>query len=193
MQAAHDELVRQKIVSGALRTGDLFPSFSLVNQKNESRTIEDLFGESSFLVISFYRGGWCPYCNLELKALQTKSKDLKSLNTLLVAISPERPDHSLTTAEKNSLAFEVLSDEGSQLSKQLGISFELPESLKPIYAEFGINIPEHNGKDNFTLPVPASYIVDRKRQILYDYIDIDYRVRADPEEIVTRLKKLSSK
>lgn len=190
MQLAHDELVKQKIIDGARGVGSKFPGFNLLNQKNESREFQDLFEDNNFLVISFYRGGWCPYCNLELRALQSRKEEFKNLGASLVAVTPEKPDHSLSTSEKNELDFEVLSDIDSALSKDLGISFELPENLKPIYAQFGINIPEHNGENNFTLPVPATYLLDRQGEIHYAFLDIDYTVRANPDEVIEKLKEL---
>lgn len=191
MQKAHDELVKNKVGQKALRNGNSFPQFKLFNQSGEFRSLDDLLEKNKFLVISFYRGGWCPYCNLELRALQEKRSEFSKLDAGLVAITPEKADNSLTTAEKNDLSFDVLSDLDSKLGKELGLSFELPENLKPIYQKFGINIPEHNGKDNFTLPVPATYLIDQYRNIHYSFVDIDYKVRANPDEILAKLKELN--
>lgn len=190
MQKAHDQLVAKKITAEAINAGDKFPEFDLFNQKNEKRTLGQVFGDNKFLVISFYRGGWCPYCNLELKALEDKRNDFLELGASLVAVSPERPDSSISTSEKNNLEFEVLSDINSELSKKIGISFELPENLKPIYSQFGIDIPAHNGENDYTLPVAATFILSKDREIHLAFLDLDYKVRLDPDKVVSKLKEI---
>jgi peroxiredoxin len=190
MQKAYEELSRKKVGSDSLSINDTFPDFELINQNNSKVTLDELLKESNYLLITFYRGGWCPYCNLELRALQEKLPELNVLGTNLVAITPERPDQSLSTAEKNELNFSVLSDINSELSSKIGISFELPENLKPIYYKFGIDIPKHNGDNNFTLPVPATYLIDKKKNVLLSFKDVDYTVRLNPEDIINQLEKL---
>jgi len=192
MQKATEELEKNQILSQAKRTGDKFPNFELNNQNFAPKSLKEYFNENKFLIISFYRGGWCPYCNLELKALESNLRDFKALGAHLIAITPETPDNSLNTSEKNLLSFDVLSDNESVLSKELGISFELPENLKPIYNNFGIDIPAHNGKNNFTLPVPATYIIDQEGNIFYDFLDIDYTKRSNPDIIIEKLKQLNN-
>ncbi len=188
MQKAYEELVAKKIGVNSITEGDKFPEFELFNQNKEKVGLSDLLVNKKFLVISFYRGGWCPYCNLELRALQSKLKDFEELGAGLVAITSEMPGQSLSTAEKNELEFEVLSDLNSLLAEKVGLSFELPENLKPIYIDFGINIPEHNGENNFTLPIPATFIINCKREVIYSFKDLDYKVRLDPDEILEKLK-----
>jgi peroxiredoxin len=190
MQKAYEELVLNKVGNNSLDVNDNFPDFELVNQNNSLTSLNDLIGESRYLLISFYRGGWCPYCNLELRALQEKLPEFNNLDINLVAITPEKPDESLSTAEKNELSFSVLSDIDSELAKEIGISFELPGNLKPIYEKFGIDIPKHNGKNNFTLPVPATYLIDKNKKVLFSFKDVDYTVRLNPEDIIKELNKL---
>ncbi len=129
----------------APKLGDNFPNFILSNQTGDEVQLSDLLTKGP-VIITFYRGGWCPYCNFELRAYQKVFHDISASGGSLVAISPELPDASLTTIEKNELKFTVLSDPGAKFAKSLGIVFTLPDSLKPIYAEFGIDVEHHTGK-----------------------------------------------
>jgi peroxiredoxin len=145
------------------------------------------------VVVSFYRGGWCPYCNLELRALQNALPEIKQLGAQLVAISPQTPDESLSTAEKNELEFAVLSDIGSATAKAYGIAFDLTEELRPIYSRLGHALPDKNGDDSWILPIPATYVIDKDGIVALAFVDVDYRNRLEPAEIVTAIKTLSEK
>ena len=116
---------------------------------------------------------------------------MKELGATLVAVSPETPDNSLSTAEKNSLTFEVLSDVGNRVAHQFGIVFQLPEDLRPIYAGFGINLSAANGDDMFELPIPATYVIDTDRKICMASVEPDYTKRLDPEEIIATLAQMA--
>ena len=189
MQEAHDELVERSVLENSLDVGDKFPHFKLKNHKDILIDRDSLFEDNKFLIVSFYRGGWCPYCNLELKALQDHIDTFKELGAELVAISPEKSDSSLSTVEKSNLKFSVLSDSNSELSVKLGINFELPKILKPIYESFEINIKRHNGNSNYSLPVPATYVINSDFEIIYSFKNIDYKKRSSPEEIIDFLRK----
>jgi peroxiredoxin len=134
-------------------------------------------------VLSFYRGGWCPYCNLELRALQKALPDFIALGASLIAVSPQTPDQSLSTAEKNNLAFAVLSDTSSSIAKAYGIAFNLAEELRPIYKKIGQALPDRNG--SWVLPLPATYVIDRSGIISFAYVDVDFRNRLEPATIAT--------
>jgi peroxiredoxin len=124
---------------------------------------------------------------MELNALQQKLPEIEQTGAKLVAISPETPDNSLTTQERNTLAFDILYDQGNTVAKTFGLVFELPQVLRPIYERLGLDIPGHNGDETFELPVPATYIINREGKILYHFIDADYTRRSEPEEIVAAL------
>ncbi|NER84847.1 MAG: AhpC/TSA family protein, partial [Leptolyngbya sp. SIO1D8] len=143
MQQATEELEKSGIVNQALTVGDVIPQIELPNAVGDLISVPLLLGQGP-VVISFYRGGWCPYCNLELRALQQVLPEIQGLGAQLVAISPETPDSSLSTQEKNGLSFQVLSDVGNQIAQAFGLVFTLPETLRPIYQGFGIDIPAHN-------------------------------------------------
>ncbi|NEQ46851.1 MAG: AhpC/TSA family protein [Leptolyngbya sp. SIOISBB] len=189
MAQAGADIAQLGIEDQSLKTGDRLPEFTLTNALGNPVAIADLLQQGP-LVIAFYRGGWCPYCNLELRALQQALPAIKAEGAQLVAIAPETPDHSLSTQEKNELTFEVLSDIGNQVAREFGLVFTLPESLLPIYQSFGIDVAAHNGDENFELPVPATYVVTPEGKIVHHFVNVDYKQREDPEAILTVLKSL---
>lgn len=138
-------------------------------------------------VVTFYRGGWCPYCNLELRAYQRALGRIAAAGAALVAVSPELPDHSLSTAEKNDLAFPVLSDAGGALAAALGIRFTLSETVRPFYERAGHALPERHGDGLWALPMPATFVVARGGRILAAFVEPDYRKRLDPEAALAAL------
>jgi len=120
--------------------------------------------------------------------LQLALPEITALGAQLVTVSPEMPDKSLSTAEKNELAFEVLSDAGNKVAHSFGLVFSLAEELRPIYSSFGIDIPAYNGDDTFELPMPATYVIDADNTIIHAFVDTDYTNRLEPAEIVEILK-----
>lgn len=180
-------LVKSGLAEKALKKGDTIPSFSLPNAKGDTVSSLDLLKKGP-LVIDFYRGAWCPYCNLELKALQEALPEIKNLGAQLVAISPNKPDKSLTSIEKHSLTFEVLSDAGNKTAKEFNLVFELAEALRPLYKQFGFSMPDFNGDESYELPMPATYVVDPRGTIELAFIDADYTRRLEPDEVVKALK-----
>jgi peroxiredoxin len=175
-----------------LKAGDPAPDFRLPDVRGCQVRLRDLLAKGP-VVVSFYRGGWCPYCNLELRALQNALPEIKQLGAQLVAISPQTPDESLSTAEKNELEFAVLSDIGSATAKAYGIAFDLTEELRPIYSRLGHALPDKNGDDSWILPIPATYVIDKDGIVALAFVDVDYRNRLEPAEIVATLKTLSEK
>ena len=183
------ELKESPLEGQALKTGERAPDFELPNHLGEKRQLQKYLDEAP-VVLSFYRGGWCPYCNMELAALQKALPDIRRAGATLVAISPETPDHSLSTREKNDLAFDILFDEGNRVAERYGLVFELAPELRPIYSRIGIDIPGHNGDDSYRIPMPATYIINQAGEILYDFVDADYTRRSEPAEIIEILRRL---
>ncbi|MCP3665260.1 MAG: AhpC/TSA family protein [Gammaproteobacteria bacterium] len=183
-------LKRRNLEAGSLGLGARAPDFSLPDHTGQMRTLDDLLAEG-VVVLNFYRGGWCPYCNMELNALQRWLPEIEAVGGKLVAVAPELPDKSLTTREKNNLQFEVLSDPGNVVARNFGLVFELPEALRPIYAKIGIDIPAYNGDESFEIPMPATYIIGRDGEIRYAFIDADYTQRLEPEVIVQELQQMA--
>lgn len=189
--AATEKLVKSGLAEKSLKKGDKAPSFSLPNARGETISSYDLLKKGP-LIISFYRGDWCPYCNLELKALQNALPEIKEHGAQLIAISPNLPDKSLPTVEKNSLTFEVLSDVGNKVAKEFALVFSLAEELRPIYKEFGFDITEYNGDESYELPIPATYVINTDGIIEISFVDADYTKRLEPEDIVETLKKIKN-
>jgi peroxiredoxin len=190
MERADMELAASGILDRALKAGERVPEFRLPDARGGFVRLNDLLAKGP-VVLSFYRGGWCPYCNLELRALQAVLPKITELGAKLVAISPQTPDESLSTAEKNELAFSVLSDVGSATAKAFGIAFDLAEELRPIYARLGHALPDKNGDESWVLPIPATYVIDRDGTVALAFVDVDYRNRLDPAEIIAVLRAIA--
>ena len=187
MLEATENLKKEFLSKKALTTGATIPDFKLLDINNQKVTLRDF--EADFIVISFYRGGWCPYCNLELKALQEILPELKKLNGELIAISPETPDNSLTTAEKNEIEFAVLSDVDNVYAKLLGLVFKMPDNLITIYKEFGLHVDKYNGNENYELPMPVTYIINKNKEVIYSFVSEDYTKRLEPSLIIKTIKE----
>lgn len=189
MGRADADLLASGIVERALGTDQRAPDFDLPDATGTTVSLSELLSRGP-VVVSFYRGGWCPYCNLELRALQAILPEFAEFGASLVAISPQTPDESLSTAEKNALAFPVLSDHGSRVADQFGIAFDLADELRPIYIQFGHALPDRNGSDDWRLPVPATFVIDTDRTIRFAFVDTDYRNRLEPRAILAALQRL---
>ncbi|GIJ93913.1 peroxiredoxin-like family protein [Capnocytophaga stomatis] len=175
-------------VSKALKVGDKAINFTLKNAKGEDVTLYSLL-EKGNVIITWYRGGWCPYCNVALNQLQEKLLEFKSLNASLVALTPELPDHSLSTQEKNNLEFEVLTDLNNEVARLYGVVFKLDDKTASRY-EQALHLSVRNGTDSSELPVPATYVIDKKGNIRYAYVNPDYKERANLEVIIQELRKI---
>ena len=141
-------------------------------------------------MLSFYRGGWCPFCNLELQAIQALLPEIKALGANLVGISPETPDNSMTTVEKHQLQFDVLSDVGNKTARDYGLIFTVYEEMRPLYLKWGLDIPTSNGDDSWELPIPATYIIDSNCVARVAHVDKDYTKRMEPDQILTALRSI---
>ncbi len=186
MQAATAELNEAGIGQTAPKVGDTLPDGTFTDQNGNTVTLASLL-EKGPVVLNFYRGGWCPYCNLELKAYQDLLADITAKGASLVAITPEKPDNSLTTIEKNDLAFPVLTDDGNAFAKALDLVFDFPPQLKDLYANFGLNLPEVNAGTGWSLAIPAVFVLDAEGKVLFADVDLDYRRRAEPSEAIAVL------
>ncbi|GAA4239491.1 peroxiredoxin-like family protein [Postechiella marina] len=176
------------VLDSALKVGDKAPNFTLKNALNESVSLYNEL-KNGPVVLTWYRGGWCPYCNITLHALQEKLPEFKQEGATLLALTPELPDNSLSTSEKHSLEFTVLSDVENLIGKQYGVVYTLTDGVASIYnAGFGLN--EVNGDTSNELPLAATYVIDTNGIITYAFLDADYTQRAEPSEILSALKQL---
>ncbi|MDT8398069.1 MAG: peroxiredoxin-like family protein [Pseudomonadales bacterium] len=189
IMGATDRLVRTGIAEKSLKEGDKLPAFSLPDATGTPLSSSALL-QAGPLVINFYRGGWCPYCNLELRAFQQALPEINALGAQLVAISPNLPDQSLSSIEKHALSFPVLSDVGNELARQCGLVFALDAALRPLYQQFNIDIAAFNGDDSYELPIPATYVVASDGTIKLAFVDADYSKRLDPLDVIEALRQL---
>jgi peroxiredoxin len=163
------ELRQSGIINSVLKVGDIAPDFNLENALKRSVSLSAIL-KNGPAVLTWYRGGWCPYCNLELKYLQKLLPEFKKRNAQLVALSPELPDKSLTTIEKNNLQFEVLTDYNNNVARKFGIVFKINDDLVEIYNGFH-PLNTYNGVDSNELLIPATYIVDQDFKIRYAFVE----------------------
>jgi peroxiredoxin len=191
MEASTATLKASGIEQRARGVGDLAPDLTLPDALGQSVHLQALWQRGPLVVI-FYRGGWCPYCNLELQAWQQHLPGLVAQGASLVAVSPQTPDNSLTTAEKNTLAYPVLSDSTLAAAEAFGIAFTLHPELVDLYTSFGNDLPELNGNGKWVLPLPATYVIDREGRIVFAHIDADYRERAEPADVLAAVAKLAT-
>ncbi|GAA69071.1 MULTISPECIES: peroxiredoxin-like family protein [Pseudoalteromonas] len=187
MNTTNEELIAQHIKDNALQIGQKVENFSLANHNGENIELADLLKKGP-VIISFYRGGWCPYCNLELKALNDYLPQFKTQNAQLVAISPQLPDETLSTAQKNDLEFDVLSDVSNKVAEQFGLLFTLDERIQALYTQFGIDFEHYYGDKSFKLPLPATYVINQEGVITYAFLNEDYTLRAEPTDIMAALE-----
>lgn len=191
MARADTELAANHITKNALKTGDMAPDFMLPDATGKKISLKETLTHGPVILV-FYRGGWCPYCNLELRAYQRLLPQIRQSGAQLIAISPQSPDASLSTQEKNALAFPVLSDVNAEIANAFGILFTLPDYLQELYASLGNDLPRINSAGGWVLPVPATYVIDRDGRIMAHHVEIDYRTRMEPQaalDVITAHKK----
>ena len=189
MDAATAALEASGLADGSLAVGAVAPDFVLPDATGGKVALSSLLAKGP-VVLAFYRGGWCPYCSLELRTLQARLADITAAGAALVAVSPQTPDNSMSTAEKLELAFPVLSDVGNVVARAYGLVFTLPEDLRQIYAGFGLDIPAANGDSTFELPVPATYVIGTDGKVAWRFADADYTKRAEPDDVIAALRSL---
>ncbi len=162
--------------------GEQFPDLSL-NGKLVSEYVK-----SGSLVVTFYRGGWCPYCVKQLKDINTALKDLKSSGATLVAISPEKDSEVRKTKSKNNLDFPMISDPGNALAKKLNLTFTVEPEVAKEYKSLGLDLLESQGNGDNVLPMPATFVIGSDRRVLYVFADADYTKRASLDDVKAALK-----
>lgn len=190
MQRAGEEIEASGQADRALTAGARAPGFTLPSVTGRTTTLKGLLAQGP-VVLTFYRGAWCPYCNIALRSLQQHHSALTERSAQLIAVSPQIPDESLSLTEKHALAFKVLSDIGSAVAKSYGLAFDLPDDLAAVYDKLGFDLQHVNGGHARTLPLPATYVIDREGTIRWAFADTDYTRRAEPADIVAALDGLS--
>ncbi|GAB5535170.1 MAG: peroxiredoxin-like family protein [Rubricoccaceae bacterium] len=182
-------LSADEAAESARTMGDEAPPFTLPNATGGEVELADHLADGP-VVLTFYRGTWCPYCNTELRDLQAVLPEIEAAGASLIAISPQQPDSSLSMQEKNSLTFPVLSDAGNEVSRAYGLVFSVGEDVRDRYAASGIDLAVVNGTDAWELPVPATYVIDSNGVIRFAFVEADYTQRAAPRDILEALQSL---
>lgn len=184
-----DEVTSSGVAPG-LAVGDMAPGFTLEDAVGNRVVLADLLAEGP-VVVTFYRGEWCPFCNLQIRALQDALPEITATGATLVAISPQSPDHGLTMTEKHELAFPVLSDVDQTVSEAYKVRFDVTGELEDLQVNVFQNDPaQQNANGRRTLPVPSTFIIDRNGTIRFASVNADWRVRVEPDEVIAVLKAL---
>lgn len=186
----------KEFLQDSLAVGDVAQDFTLPNAIGGTRSLSDFLKQGP-VVLTFYRGGWCPVCNRQLRELQQHLPKIQELGANLVAVSPEIPTESDITQTKNKLDFEVLSDTGNVVARQYGITWEVPEEDRQGFASWlkettGKTLEDYNARPGYELPVPATFVIQKDGRIAFAFKDIDYRKRANPEEILKTLERIKA-
>jgi peroxiredoxin len=187
--AAAQRLDAVGFTARAPKVGDEAPDFALPDQHGDEVWLSALL-RGGPVVLIFYRGEWCPYCNLQLRTFQANFAQLAEYRAQLVAISPQTPDHSLSMAEKNNLEFVVLSDAGAQVIDRYGLRYEVDDPTRVLFESVGNNLDEHNGAGHWVLPAAATFVIDRRGIVRYAKVHGDWRERAEPADVLTVLSRL---
>jgi peroxiredoxin len=184
------ELIASGQAARALKAGDRAPEFTLPDADGKQVTSIELLKRGP-LVVTFYRGVWCPYCNMDLQAIEASAADIRALGASLVAISQQSAANSRKSQTDNKLSYPILGDHGGELAQAFGIRFVLPDYLRDVYKNvFGVNLAAFNGEPSWTLPMPARYVIGRDGVIAYAEVNPDYTRRPDPSELLPTLRKL---
>jgi peroxiredoxin len=183
---AAEDLIRSGLAERALKIGDPAPVFELPDGDGMLWRSEDLLSGGP-LVIVFYRGRWCAYCNAQLSALQEIHPKLASAGSSLVAISPQTQKHSYMTRDMHKLRFPVLSDQGNRVARKFGIVYRLSQEMQTMYESIMTRLPGYNGEQSWELPLAATYIVQPDGKISYARVDADWRKRPEPEHVLNAM------
>lgn len=196
------EISALDFIERARKTGDNAPDFTLPNQYGEQKRLSDYLARGP-LVLTFYRGIWCPYCNLQLKEYGNRLKDIEAAGGTLVAITPEKPNafgilvdsgvpQDVLDMTAKHVPFDVLHDAGNRVAEAFGLVFALPESHRRLLAMLNVDVSALNGDTSFTFPDPATYVIKPSAEIAWTFVPNNYRRRAEVEQILDALRLVSS-
>jgi peroxiredoxin len=191
MHRATAELIQSGAAQRAKRAGDIAPFFSLRDAESNVINSADLLKRGP-LVLSFYRGVWCPYCNMELQALEAFKPEFDKFGASLIAISPQTAANSRKSVRQNKLSFPILSDVKGKVAQEFGLDFRLPEYLVELYKQLKNDLPAFNDDPSWTLPMPARYVIGQDGVILYSEVNPDYTHRPEPDDMIPVLQRAAA-
>ena len=187
-QEAIGEVRGGGIEDTARQVGDDAPDATLTAWDGTEVTLSELW-KSSPLILMWYRGGWCPYCNVQLREMQRRLDDIEGAGAKLAVLTPELPRHARATAEKNDLDLVALHDADLAVAEQYGIVFDLPPTIVPSYRD-RLGLANYNGSDRMRLPLSATYVIDQNGKISYAFLDADYKKRAEPDAVIAAVRRI---
>jgi len=174
-----------------LRIGTNAPDFTGETYRGNKVRLSDLYRNGPVVLI-FYRGAWCSYCNLHLRAFQARFDDFKALGATLLAVSVDKPEYSTKTVQDDALGFEVISDPGADILEKYNVIYRVPEDLAEKYLdEYKIDLEKHSGRKDHIIAIPATYVIDKTGKIVFAYANEDYKVRTEPREILIFLENMN--
>lgn len=185
-----DHLRKTDATANALQVGDTAPDFLLPDENGRLHSSKDLRSEGP-LVVSFYRGGWCPFCTAELRALQAIKADLGSLQAKVVVLSPDTRDLPRQLKQELDLDLTMLADVDHGVATTYGIVFRVPEETRAHYAGLGYDFGHRHGSTEWMLPIPATYLIDQDGVVRCAFVEPDFTIRQEPSEIVSRVGQLA--
>ncbi len=189
MHRATAELAASGQAARVRKAGDRAPDFALPDAQGRTVNSAELLRDGP-LVLTFYRGVWCPYCNEDLKAIEAWASEIRDRGASLAAVSPQTPANSRKSERDNGLSFPILSDHGGALAEAFGLRFALPDYLREVYLGFGNDLAKINAESSWTLPMPARYVIGQDGVIAYSEVNPDYTRRPDPSELIPVLDRL---
>src|SRR5581483_4695546 len=182
-QRAIEEISASGLFERALKRGDQAPRFELPDENSNQVTLEALLTQVS-AVVCFFRGRWCPYDVAQLEAMNDVLPELQAAGASLVAISPQTQHQAFLMHDQHKLRFRLLGDSGNHVARQFGLVYRVPDYQQQVYRRSFVNLPFANGEDSWELPVPATYVLAKDGKIRYARVDVDYRQRPEPLEIL---------
>jgi peroxiredoxin len=191
MHRATAELIASGGAARARKAGDVAPSFSLKDPDGNVVSLAELLKKGP-MILSFYRGVWCPYCNMELQALEAAKPEFDKYGATLVAISPQTAPNSRKSVRQNKLSFPILSDVKGKVGEAFGFRFELPDYLVELYKGLKNDLPTFNDDPSWTLPMPARFVIGQDGEILYSEVNPDYTRRPEPEDMIPVLQQAAA-
>jgi len=184
-----DELRRAEWLGKSLRAGDLAPDFVLPDCAGAGARLGDALRDGP-IVLKFYRGRWCPFCTLELRAYQRLLPEIRALGAELIALSPQNEQETAFNRDRDHLRFPMLTDVDNCIAGQFGITYEVTDELRRLYESTGMDLTRTNAASTWTVPLPAVYLIAQDRRITWSYVDPDYLHRAEPETVIAELRRL---
>lgn len=184
-----DLLRRAEWLGKALRAGDVAPDFALPDCADAGMRLGDLLRDGP-IVLKFYRGRWCPFCTLELRAYQRLLPEFRALGAELIALSPQNDQETAFNRDRDHLHFPMLTDVDNAIASQFGITYEVSDEVRRLLERAGLDLARTNAASGWTIPLPAVYLIGQDRRIAWAYVDPDYLHRAEPDAVLAELKRL---